>query len=91
MHCILQMRFFLSVCAPEAAQAAPDTFVQLSRQFKERAIRSKVPKAAILSLQTALQKLQSSSADLTPLHGDFFQVNYVLQRTPTPRLCLLEA
>mmetsp|Transcript_25550 Transcript_25550/g.71462 ORF Transcript_25550/g.71462 Transcript_25550/m.71462 type:complete len:427 (+) Transcript_25550:308-1588(+) len=71
---LAQMCQFLRLCPPEAAQAAPDIFVQVSRQVKERAIRTGMPKTAILPLRSALQKMQPSPEDLTPLHGDLFQV-----------------
>ncbi len=67
--------YFLCACTREVAQTAPSLFVDVARKAKELALTVlNLPKSAIIPLRNSVLKLQYFPEDLTPLHGDLFQV-----------------
>jgi hypothetical protein len=67
-----------SACAPPPpplhTRAHTHAVAQLCRRYKEQAIAAGAPRAAILPLLAALQRLQPSPEHLTPMHADVLQL-----------------
>lgn len=62
---------FINSCKAEHVRLAPEKFITVCKRLKEQVLQLETPVTGVAPMLTAVKKLQTNTARLTPLHPEF--------------------
>ncbi|GAB2229736.1 hypothetical protein Droror1_Dr00013988 [Drosera rotundifolia] len=62
---------FINSCKAEQVRLVPEKFITVCKRLKEQVLQLETPVTGVAPMLTAVKKLQTNTARLTPLHPEF--------------------